>query len=170
MTRKLREPEITSLVRKFFRTNGFEFLSNSSSGEKLYYTIGGNKLNNKQPDTIIFKNDLLILCEDKIQYNLLFSSRNKALCDYDKLLTFLMSDQDQNAFKQKVSLSLKSKNYNIVGCLSSLASKTSKYVIDHPLIINLSIERLEKNKFTITLNASERYRKYFEHWQLSTEL
>jgi len=170
MRRELREPEITSMVRHFFRLNGFTFLSTSSSGEKLYYTIGGNKLNNKQPDTIVIKNDLLVLCEDKIKFNSLFSSRNKSLNDHDKLLAFLTSDPDLYAFKQKVALSTSLKDYSIIGCLSSLAPTKSILSIDHPLLISLSIDSLAKDRFMLTLKANAIYHKYFNQMTIETKL
>ena len=170
MARRLAEPEITSLVRKFFKTNGFDFLSTSAAGEKLYYTIKGNKLNNKQPDSILFKDDLLILCEDKIHYNALFSKRNNSLCDYDKLITFLESERDIAAFRQRVTNSAKKINFVIIGCLSSLAPKKESLSVNHPQLINLCIDKLEDGKFKITLRSPEAYLKYFKYKELITEL
>jgi len=155
------------MVRRFFRINGFNFLSTSSNGEKLYYTIGGNTLNNKQPDSIVTKENIIIICEDKILFKKLFSEQNYSIDDYTKLSGFLNSKVDLDLFRNKLSKLNFPPNIIIVGCLSSLVGNTSgqpSFVGES--LLNISIEELKNDKFKMTLYSIDSYKKYFNQFEL----
>jgi len=163
MPNRFTEGEITSLVRRFFRANDFNFLSTFSNGDKLYYTFDGNTLNNKQPDSIIFKNDLVIICEDKIMFRSLYNANDKTKGDFSKLSRFLNSSIDLNIFKKKIKNLVNIENVKIIGCLSSLESKqesnNKSFISDN--LMHLSIIESKAKTYKITANIVEELHHYF---------
>ena len=159
---RITEGEITSLVRRFFRKNGFRFLSTQVNGEKLYYTVAGNTSNNKQPDSIVTKEDLIVICEDKILFTSLFSEQNHTINDFEKLNRFLSSTVDLNLFKKKLPNHLTLDSVKIVGCLSSLSAKEGK-IIDFisDILMHVSFKILENGHCCATLHCQENLMKYF---------
>lgn len=171
MNKKITEGEITSLVRKYFKANGFRFLSTLSNGEKLYYTAGGNTSNNKQPDSIVWKKNLIIICEDKILFSSLFSERNESINDFLKLTTFLNPELDKAIFIEKIRPMVSEQDIKLVGCLGSLSPEKQKkpeFISD--ILIYLSISFLLEDTFKVSLFAKETIRAYFNHLELEIKL
>lgn len=160
---KFTEGEITSMVRRFFIANGFSFLSSSKNGDKLYYTLPDNASNFKQPDSIVIKDDLIILCEDKIFYRSLYSSNSQKISDFEKLSLFLNSSNDLNLFSSKVPKSYDTDKLKIIGCLSSLASNGKNNIVLPVNLIKISILKMDKSgSYLLELKADKIYSKYFE--------
>lgn len=155
------EGEITSMVRRFFIANGFKFLSSSQDGEKLYYTLPQFPVNFKQPDTIVVKDGLVIICEDKILYRDLFTTTPLKISDYEKLSQFLGSEKDLEIFTSKISKTLGTDDFEVIGCLSSLTSNGKKTLLPHN-ILNITISPAEIiGNFLVNIEGNSIFDKYF---------
>jgi hypothetical protein len=157
------EGEITSMVRRYYLANGFKFLSTQSNGDKLYYCIDEIELNKKQPDSVVFKDDLLVVCEDKIVFSAIYSSKVNSKCDFNKIRSFLDSERNVQSFLEKIKPAVASKNIKIAGSLSSLAPKNSSVyspILSEDLII-LSIKPLDVRTYLIEGYIPTQFLKYF---------
>lgn len=156
---RITEGEITSIVRRFYRANGFHFLSTSSSGEKLYYVIDGNLQNNKQPDSIVIKNDIIIICEDKIFYSDLFAEKKGAGSDLKKVTAFLSSEDAISHFREKLPKDFK--HNKILGCLSSLIRDSENLISIPNNILNIRISRTKNREFNVRVFGDSEILKHF---------
>ena len=168
---KITENEINSAVRRFFRLNGFSFMSTLPGGEKLYYTINNNPLHNKQPDSIVYKGDLLILCEDKINYSDLFKQNKEHLSDYNKLLSFLTSEEDVRRFNIRAKSGHPDIDFTIRGCLSSLAPKSKRdHTVDYGLFLNVQVSFLDTQNCKAKVICHSDLAPYFPSNELNIKL
>ena len=84
--KRFTEAEINSCTRRFLIENGFNFLSTKNNGEKFYYRL--NKSSPpllKQPDCLAYKENVVIIWEEKVKFNDLFKTQNGKVSDIDKL-------------------------------------------------------------------------------------
>ena len=168
--KKITEGEITSLTRRFFKENGFSILSSLSSKEKLNYTIDGNSLNNKQPDSVFIKNDLVILCEDKLAFKNLFKKQGAKVSDHTKLLAFLESKESKEKFSEKIRIKTGTKDIKVSGCLSSLKPGNKNLFIVDPLLLNIQIEWDGDHLFVCDLVDSHYFSSYFDKKSIQFQL
>jgi hypothetical protein len=160
---KVTEAEITAVVRKFFQKNGFWALATAASGEKLYYTVGGNRNNQKQPDSVFRKQGLIVVCEDKIVFSHLYRGSTTKLSDYEKLRAFLDDPTSVATFLQKVSRSTAVEELVVIGCLSSLGPKADqKNLYLDERIVSIIIGRIADEQFMVQASVPTYYSQYFD--------
>lgn len=156
------EGEITSLTRQFFRANNFSFLARLPKSEKFYYRIDENLLNNKQPDSVFLKQDLVVLCEDKVNYNDLFEDHGEKVSDYKKLTSFLKSEANKTAFVKNVLDQTGLDQVYLVGCLSSLRPiKEDVPSVTSENLINLQISTANHKIYKVEIHCDKELDKYF---------
>lgn len=168
---KFTEGEITSLTRQFFRANDFSFLTRVPKREKFYYRIDDNPLNNKQPDSVFLKQDLVILCEDKIHYKDLFEDQGQKVSDFKKLTAFLNSEVNRTAFTKKVISQTRLNKISVIGCLSSfkpLKDDTASIISEN--LINLQISTTNHKEYTVEMYCVKGLDKYFNSKNLELSL
>lgn len=101
---RVSEAEINSCTRQFLMKNNFNFLSTLNNGEKFYYRI--NKSFPpllKQPDNLVYKDNIVIIWEEKVKYNDLFKSSGDKVSDIEKLGLILDNEELQLDFLGNVS-------------------------------------------------------------------
>ena len=143
MTVKISEGEITSWSRLFLRKNGFDIITSSIKGEKLYYqTEKSHTPRLKQPDSVAIKDRYIFILEDKVLYNDLFKSSKSVRSDVEKLQRLLSNSTLVTDFIAKLeTITGVSKNWSIHGgCSSVLNEKSNKILPTEFLHIAIKIK------------------------------
>lgn len=137
--KRLSEAEVNSCTRKFLLKNEFNFLSTKNNGEKFYFRIDDSTPPLfKQPDCVAYKENVVIIWEEKVKYNDLFKDQGDKVSDIKKLITFFESPKLKNEFITQVAdiLNLDLCEITLIGGVNSLPPKTnnSKYVVPDTLV------------------------------------
>ena len=125
---RITEAEIHSITRRFFVKNGFTVVSRTPTGQEIHYRLSIDESKYKIPDLVCFKNSKIIVLEQKIEYNKLFSGLD---CDVNKINSFLNNDAAVSEFLLLMKeFEINFDKDSIVGGFSSLFPKNSKHVLD----------------------------------------
>lgn len=152
--KRISEAEINSCTRMFLLNNGFKFLSTKNNGEKFYYRINDSiPPLFKQPDCVSYKDNVVIIWEEKIRYNDLFKDQGNKVSDIKKLITFFNSPKLKNEFIVQVTdvIGFHLDEIILIGGVNSLIFKTekSKKVVPKELVHLTTI--IESNIATINI-------------------
>jgi hypothetical protein len=163
------EGTISSITRRFFQKNGFSVISQSKSGKDIHYQMEiKDPPELKAPDIICYKDSTIIVGEQKIEYNKLFSGSN----DVQKLESFLNSQQAKTDFLHEMSEFFPQPTTPTI-CVgfSSLSDDDSNKTLPTTAIqTGIEIDPDDNTKCTITLVQDGGLADLFPHKSLDMEI
>jgi Holliday junction resolvase len=162
------EGEIQSITRKFFQKNGFRTISRTPVGKDIHYlnSISSTNPKLKAPDLICIKNSTIIVMEEKIEHDKLFTEKSP---DVDKINSFLRNVQGVTKFLELMNeFGTEFNQESIIGGFSSLSNSNSKYKVDKDKI--QTVIDIDGTKCTINLVKDGGMPNLFPYKSLDMEI
>jgi hypothetical protein len=161
------EGNISSITRRFFQKNGFSVISQSKSLKDIHIQKNvSNPPKMKAPDIICFKESTIVVGEQKIKHDQLFTGESS---DVVKLDSFLNNQTAKTEFLKLMNEFGNQFNHeSIVGGFSSLSNSKSKYKVDDDKI--QTVIDIDGTKCTIKLVNDGGVPELFTHKSIDMEI